>query len=201
MAYDPVKAHEYYMNYRKKGLKKGRKKGKGKTKTKTSTLLGISIAGLNDEGKIQGALIREKLKKQMNEALKSAKTDEEREKIRVEYSRKAAQQLAALKNDPKYARPKAAKKSGSSAKQKTSSGSSKQSSSKSSGSSSSKKATATPTPAYDNSAELSEQVISDLTLKADALIKLAKTMPPEAKKRVAKTVESIIKQLKFLRGE
>lgn len=26
MAYDPVKAHEYYVNYRKQGRKKGRKK-------------------------------------------------------------------------------------------------------------------------------------------------------------------------------
>lgn len=33
MAYDPIKAHEYYMNYTKKGLKKGRKKAAAQQKS------------------------------------------------------------------------------------------------------------------------------------------------------------------------
>lgn len=206
MAYDAQKAHEYYINYRKKGLKKGRKKGTGASKA-TATLLGTSISGLNDEGRIQASLIKEKLKKVMNEALKKAKTDEEREKIRLEYSRKAVQQIAALKADSRYARPKATKSSSGS---KGSGGSSK-SSGGSQASGEQSKATATKATAtmkkapltfsYDNSGEISEQAISNLTLKAEALMALAKTMPAEAKKRVAQTVESIIEQLKLLRGE
>ena len=52
MAYDPVKAHEYYMKYRKKGLKKGRKKGK---KAAQTSLLGVSVSGLNSDGAIEAA--------------------------------------------------------------------------------------------------------------------------------------------------
>lgn len=111
MAYDAAAAHEYYIKYRKKGLKKGRKKGTSKVKSGTTSLLGTSIAGFNDEGRIQAALIKDKLKKEMNEALKKASSDEEKEKIRIEYSRKAVQQIAALKNNAQYAKPKATKSS------------------------------------------------------------------------------------------
>lgn len=196
MAYDAAKAHEYYVNYRKKGLKKGRKKGKGTT-AKTSTLLGSNAYGLNDDGRVQAALIKEKIKKEMNEALKSAGSDEEKEKIRVEYSKKAMQQIAALRNDPKYAKPKTAKASSS-----KSSKSSKSSGTSSKSSSSSSKATTKPKPAgADDASVVSKQLVSSLTTRAEKLISIAKTLPPEMKEKVAQTVEGIIEQLKLLRGE
>lgn len=105
MAYDPVKAHEYYINYRKKGLKKGRKKAAVKPKYSTA-FLGVSARGFNDEGRIQVALTRERLKKEMKAALGNAKTDEERQQIRLDYSRKAQQAINALKADSKYATSK-----------------------------------------------------------------------------------------------
>ena len=99
---------EYYQNYRKKGLKKGRKKGKGKTtkakKGKTYGFLGLSTSGFSDTGKIQAALVKERLKREMNAALAGATTDEERDKIRAEYSQKALQELNALKANPEYAK-------------------------------------------------------------------------------------------------
>lgn len=199
MAYDAAKAHEYYVNYTKKGLKKGRKKGKGTT-AKTSTLLGSNAYGLNDDGRVQAALIKEKIKKEMNEALKGAGSDEEKEKIRVEYSKKAMQQIAALRNDPKYAKPKATKTSSSKgSKSSKSSGTSSKSSSSSS--SSSKATTKTKTASADDASVVSKQLVSSLTTRAEKLISVAKTLPPEMKEKVAQTVEGIIEQLKLLRGE
>ena len=113
MAYDPVKAHEYYVNYRKKGLKKGRKKGSSKTKTGSTAFLGVSSQGFNDEGRMQAALIKENIKKEMKAALASAKTDEERQKIRLEYSKKAQQEINKLKSNAQYIKPKTAKASSS----------------------------------------------------------------------------------------
>ena len=118
MAYDPVKAHEYYVNYRKKGLKKGRKKAAAKP-TYKKTFLGVSISGLNDEGRIKAALIKENIQNAMKEALEKAKDDDERQEIRLEYSRKAQQAISALKADSKYAKPKATKAKTSTAKAKT----------------------------------------------------------------------------------
>jgi len=110
MAYDKEKAHEYYLKYKKKGLKKGRKKGKGRKKSAGSaSLLGTSVAGLNPAGKIQAGLVKEKMKKEMNAALSKASTQEEKDKIRADYSMKAQEQIAALKNNPQYAAPQKAK--------------------------------------------------------------------------------------------
>lgn len=120
MAYDPVKAHEYYINYRKKGLKKGRKKAKStstlstkKTTTKKSkeSIVGISTVGLNDEGKMEFALIKQDLKKQMNDALDKAKTDEDKARIRREFHNKALEAVQNLKADTKYAKAKKEKSS------------------------------------------------------------------------------------------
>lgn len=194
---------EYYQNYKKKGLKKGRKKSSKKSSTKTVSLLGTSISGVNDEGRMQAALIKEKLKKEMNEALKSAKTDEEKEKIRMEYSRKAIEQINALKSDPQYAKAKTGSSKGSRSGSK-SSGSKSSGSSKSSGNSGSSKNTTskvTSQATYDNSTELAEDTMARLSLQADSLMKMAKSMPPAMKKRVAATVESLLEQLKILRGE
>lgn len=123
-------AKEYYQKYTKKGLKKGRKKS---SKAKQESLVGVSTSGLNQEGLIEAQLIKDNLKKQMNAELAKAKTDEEKLKIKKEYSLKAAQEMDKLKSDPKFAKPSAGKKSGGSSSK--SSGSSKGSSgSKSSGS-------------------------------------------------------------------
>lgn len=200
MAYDPVKAHEYYIKYRKKGLKKGRKKGSSKTKTGSTTFLGVSSQGFNDEGRIQAALIKEKLKKEMIEALKKATTDEEKEKIRVEYSRKAAQQLAALRSDPKYAKPKAAKKT--TGNSRSSSGSSRAKSSasgqKTKEITSTKKAPEVITPAALN--EVTPETVTKIGEFADRLKSMAKNLTPEQKASVQKTVQSLIDKLKAFKG-
>ena len=192
---------EYYEKYRKKGTKKGRKKGSTTTTSKTSSLLGINISGFNDEGRIQAALIKDKLKSQMNTALKSAKSDEEREKIRLEYSRKAAQQIAALRAKPEYAKAKATSTKSSSGSSKsnktTSSGTTRNTSS---GSSTKTKATTTTQATYDNSAELTEDAVSKLTMQAESLMAMAKKLSPTQKAAVKKTVQSIIDKLKLLGG-
>ena len=40
MAYDKAKAHEYYIKYRKKGLKKGRKNGAANAEQKSDSVIG-----------------------------------------------------------------------------------------------------------------------------------------------------------------
>ena len=122
MAYDKAKAHQYYMEYRKKGLLKGRKKGKAKTskkgsskKAKTESIVKAS-SGLTVEGTIEANNIKASMKKEMNEALKGAKTDEEKKAIIADYSKKQASALDALKKDPKYASAKAQKASASKSK-------------------------------------------------------------------------------------
>lgn len=181
MAYDKAKAHEYYVNYTKKGLKKGRKKGrkKGTTSTTTSTaFLGVSAQGFNDEGRLQVALVREKLKKEMKAKLANAKTDEERQKIRIEYSRKAQEEINKLKNDPKYAKPKATKKTStkgtSSSAKSSSSGTSK--SSGSSGTKTTTKAT-TKTTAKTTKPTMSAQMkkaITDMKSKVEEILSSGK---------------------------
>lgn len=115
MAYDKVKAHEYYMNYRKKGLLKGRKKGKGKTKgtgkgkAKSATLTGVSSSGLTDAGKLEADLIKNRVGKEMQAALANAKTDEDKIRIKHAYQQKAKAEIENLKKDPKYGVQKAAK--------------------------------------------------------------------------------------------
>lgn len=194
MAYDKQKAHEYYINYTKKGLLKGRKKGKKKktsgkkgrkksTAAKTQSLLGVTAYGLNDAGRIQAGLVKEKMKAEMNAALKSAGSDAEKEKIRVEYSQKAQQQIAALKNDPQYAAAK-----------KTSSGksSSKSGSSKSSGenkSSSSKK----------NKASKRKKAIQKLQKTIKNLESMLKTLPEEQKQAVRETIQSALDKIQGLK--
>lgn len=119
MAYDAQAAHEYYVKYRKKGIKKGRKKGSAKTKSSRKTkkatvkkvnLVGISNSGLNDEGKMQYALLKEKLKDEMNAAMQAASTPEEKERIRMEFQKRALDEVNKLKSDSQYAVKKAAKK-------------------------------------------------------------------------------------------
>ena len=129
MAYDPVKAHEYYIIYRKKGLKKGRKKGKGKTTTPKSSLVGLGTAGLNDAGKMQWAMLKKELNEQMNAELDGVTDIQQRKDIISRYQNQALAALQKIKSDPGYATPKKAKASGSS----------KSSSHKSSGSSKEKK--------------------------------------------------------------
>lgn len=115
MAYDPVKAHEYYINYRKKGLKKGRKKGKGKAaKTPKSSLVGLGTAGLNDAGKMQWAMLKKELNEQMNAELDGVTDIQQRKDIISRYQNQALAALQKIKADPGYATPKKAKASGSS---------------------------------------------------------------------------------------
>lgn len=125
MAYDKQKAHEYYENYTKKGKKKGRKKGKSKKTTqKTTKLVGLSLSGLNDSGKMEAAMIKERLTSEMNAALKGASTPEEKERIRKEYQNKALHEVSNLKSNSQYAKQKSSAKTGSSkSSSKSSSGS------------------------------------------------------------------------------
>lgn len=117
MAYDPVKAHEYYMKYKKKGLKKGRKKGKGKTaSTKQTSLVGLSTGGLNDAGKMNWAMTKKDLQAEMNAELAKATTEEQKAEIRADYQGRALQALQRMKKDPAFAQAKKASSKAGSAK-------------------------------------------------------------------------------------
>lgn len=140
MAYDPVKAHEYYEKYRKKGLKKGRKKGKKKntsSKVKKQNLLGLSTSGLNDAGKMNWAMAKKDLQDQMNADLAKATTDEQKAEIRADYQGKALKALQDMKKDPSFAQAKSSK-SGSKSGSKSSNKNDSKSGSKNSGSTSNK---------------------------------------------------------------
>lgn len=116
MAYDPVKAHEYYEKYRKKGLKKGRKRGKGRKKTtggrrkkaaaqkkiKKESLIGLSNSGLNEAGKMQWAMQKKELQEKMNAELQAASSDEQKAEIRERYQNQALESLMKIKTDNKY---------------------------------------------------------------------------------------------------
>ncbi len=62
--YDPVKAHEYYENYRKKGIKKGR----GSSKRD-------SIASLSDEGKSIAKSVKDSINAEKKQAIATLKTE------------------------------------------------------------------------------------------------------------------------------
>lgn len=62
--YDPVKAHNYYMEYTKKGKLKGRGKGNRN-----------SMAGLSDEGKSIAKSVKDSLNAEKKEALEKLKTE------------------------------------------------------------------------------------------------------------------------------
>lgn len=197
MAYDPVKAHEYYVNYRKKGLKKGRKKGTGKGRT--TGLLGVSAAGLNSDGAVEAAVIKDKLKKEMNEKLKGAKTEEEKIAIRKEYAKKANEEIAKLRSDPKFARAKATKASSSkgssgskSGGSRSSGGSSKSSSAGGSGFSTSTSTTSTNSEA---NAQALEQV-RNLTSRINEMYTKIANLPPEQKQAVRDGIQSVVDALK-----
>jgi hypothetical protein len=110
MAYDAQKAHEYYMKYRKKGLKKGRKTGtrKKSSSQKKESLVGLSTGGLNDSGKMAWAMKKKELQNQMNVDLAKARTPEERAKIQNDYQSKALAELQKMKSDPSTAKAKKA---------------------------------------------------------------------------------------------
>lgn len=219
MAYDKAKAHDYYEKYTKKGLKKGRKKGKKKaksTKIKTQSLIGVSSGGLNSDGAIEAALVKDRIKKEMNEALKSAKTDAERDDIKRAYSKKANAEIEKLKHDPKFAKvtkkkekkqkalksPKSSSSKGSSSK----ASSSKGSSSKSTSAKSSNSAKASTSAVKAEQAKTEEQpktesertldTIKDLQAKLD-------TMTEEQKELAKELISSLIDEYKkkLLGGE
>ena len=192
MAYDPVKAHEYYVKYRKKGIKKGRKKGK----KSTSSLVGTSTAGLNADGRVEAALIKDRLKKEMNSALAKAKTDAEKEQIRREFSKKANAEIAKLKADPKFAKAKASKASKGSSS--NTSKASKGSSSNTSKSSVTAKSTTTSTSTSD--AKALEEV-KNITNQVNEIYSKLKDMTPEQKIQARQTVSNIVALLrKRLKG-
>lgn len=219
MAYDKAKAHDYYEKYTKKGLKKGRKKGKKKaksTKIKTQSLIGVSSGGLNSDGAIEAALVKDRIKKEMNEALKNAKTDAERDDIKRAYSKKANAEIEKLKHDPKFAKVTQKKekkqKAPKSPKSSSSKGSSSRvSSSKSSSSKASSSKSATPKSSVSTKASTSEvkaeeqpktesertlDTIKDLQAKLD-------TMTEEQKELAKELISSLIDEYKkkLLGGE
>lgn len=219
MAYDKAKAHDYYEKYTKKGLKKGRKKGKKKaksTKIKTQSLIGVSSGGLNSDGAIEAALVKDRIKKEMNEALKNAKTDAECDDIKRAYSKKANAEIEKLKHDPKFAKVTQKKekkqKAPKSPKSSSSKGSSSRvSSSKSSSSKASSSKSATPKSSVSTKASTSEvkakeqpktesertlDTIKDLQAKLD-------TMTEEQKELAKELISNLIDEYKkkLLGGE
>jgi hypothetical protein len=219
MAYDKAKAHDYYEKYTKKGLKKGRKKGKKKaksTKIKTQSLIGVSSGGLNSDGAIEAALVKDRIKKEMNEALKSAKTDAERDDIKRAYSKKANAEIEKLKHDPKFAKvtkkkekkqkapksPKSSSSKGSSSKGSSSKGSSSKSTSAKS--STSAKASTSAVKAEQAKTEEQPKTESERTLDTikDLQAKLD-TMTEEQKELAKELISSLIDEYKkkLLGGE
>lgn len=209
MAYDKEKAHEYYVKYRKKGIKKGRKKGKSKTSTKKTNLVGLSTGGLNDQGKMQWAMAKEKLKTDMNAALAKAKTPEEKEKIRQEYQKKALSELQKMKSDPSMAKAKATK-AASSKSAKSSKGSSSKGSSKSSGGSTKSSSGSSSSSSSTQSAELTKAVqqakdlISELQKKLlgddeegmqSEIAKLSVEQKAQVRTQIQNTIDTIRKKL------
>ena len=94
--YDPVKAHEYYEKYRKKGLKKGRG----------------STAGLSEEGKAVAAEVKERLNEELKAALAKLPkrgATEKRKALREAYQEKYYAELEKIKADPDYSKPAKAK--------------------------------------------------------------------------------------------
>lgn len=66
--YDPVKAHEYYINYRKKGLLKGRKK---KTPQEIALARRKSTKGLNEMGKAVAQMVKDQIIAERKSAYKT----------------------------------------------------------------------------------------------------------------------------------
>lgn len=198
MAYDAAKAHEYYIKYRKKGLKKGRKKGKAKKAAQTN-LVGLSSAGLNDAGKMQAALIRENIKKEMNAALAKETDPVKREAIRQQYQNKALSEIAKLKNNSQYTQAKktSAKSGG------KSSGGSKASGSKSSGSSSGSSKSGGSSTKTDNSAQRKAAIEAATTLAQDQINQLfdkIKNMTPEEKKTAKDKVQNVLTEIEQIQA-
>lgn len=185
MAYDKQAAHEYYENYTKKGKKKGRAKGKGKKKSSTTRIVGLTQAGLNDAGKMEFALMKEKLQSEMNSALKSAKTEAEKNAIRMEYQNRALQGISKIKSNPNYAKPSSSKSSGS----KSSGGSSKSKGSSSSGGSKSSSGSSSQSAKMDSI----KNEISNLTAAV-------KNMDTAQKEKVRTAVNQIIEKIKSMTG-
>ena len=198
MAYDAAKAHEYYENYVKKGKKKGRKKGKSKKKSSTrsraTSLVGLSTAGLNDAGKMEAALVKEKIQNEMNEALKKAATPAEKEKVRKEYQNKALKEITALKNNADFAKAKAA------SKKSTSSKSSGGSSGKSSGGSSKGSSGSSTSSGSGTSGTTTTQKVADISAQINAITDALKNISNEKKGVVREVVGQLIKQLQSMKG-
>ena len=176
MAYDPQKAHEYYEKYRKKGLKKGRKRGRKKaatTKQKSVGLIGLSSSGLNEKGKFEAQLVKEKLKKEMNDALSKATSAEERDNIRREYQAKASSAIADLQKNTDFAKPQKEKK----AKEAKTSNSKKSSSSS------------------EKSAETKAK-IQELSSKLDSLTEKINSMSTEQKTQVKQQLTDLLNEWK-----
>lgn len=201
-------AKEYYEKYRKKGLKKGRKRGKGKVatkkskaKVKTENIVGVSSSGLNEAGAVQFALAKDKLKKEMNEALTNETDPTKREAIKREYHQKMLAESQKLKSDPQYAKAKA--------QSKTSGAKANKTSNKSKGKKSKKKKTKdvvvevpqsqpqTPDPG----SETLELHIQQMNEKLDKLEEKIMSMTDEEKAKVKLEVEDLLAELKKARNK
>lgn len=194
MAYDAAKAHDYYENYVKKGKKKGRKKGKSKKKTssKATKLVGLSTAGLNDAGKMEVALVKERLQAEMNEALKKAATPAEKEKVRKEYQNKALKEISDIKSNASYA---TAKKSSTKKATGKSSSSSKGSSSSGKGGGASKAGSS-----GSSKSSSQEKKLNDIKNEIANLSKVIKNMSEDKKELVKEAVTEMIKKLSSMKG-
>lgn len=208
MAYDAAQAHEYYIKYRKKGLKKGRKTGTTKKKstskksTRTISLVGLSTSGLNDNGRMQAALIKEDLKNEMNEAMGKAKTLEERGAIRQQYQQRALAEIQKLKSNPSYATEKKTStksssggKSGSSQK---SSGSSKSSSSSKQSGSSKTSSTKTDNTAQRNAAI--EAATKQAQAQITELFNKISAMSEEERKTAKVKIQNTLKEIEQIQA-
>lgn len=197
MAYNKQQAHEYYINYVKKGKKKGRQKAKttkkSKKKSATTKLLALSSSGLNENGKIELAFMKEKLTNEMNSALSKAKTAEEKENIRREYQKKAVQAVNDLKANKDYAAEKKTSTKGSSSK---SGGSSKSGSSKSSSSKSSSGKSSGASKSSSSSNTSSNTTVKQVSAALEKIQSQLSSYSPEKKAELRGVVNSLLSALR-----
>lgn len=188
--YDPVKAHEYYINYTKKGILKGR--GKGGIKDDEAQRKRKSTASLTDEGKDIATIVKAQINEEYKAALKKIPTKNKaaRAALKAEYQERYLQELDKIKADGKYNKPPKVKKA------KTTGSRSSSSAAKKSAQEAKKKA------AKKKKARKRQKAVKQLKREiSDLGYMIANAQISSQDKRMAQgTISELIKKLKALRG-
>lgn len=168
--YDPVKAHEYYEKYRKKGLSKKR----------------TSTAGLSEEGKAAAAEVKDRLTEELNAALKGLpRKSPKRQALRDAMNEKYAQELEKIRQDQSMVKQKEAK---------ASKGKAKSSKAKQTGSKTKQTQANVSKKKIDQKAV--KQAVARMQEQIDKLRDKIANLSPEQKALVKESLLAIIDQLK-----